>query len=243
MSNKLTTLEDFMKKYIENRAATSGAMTYDAYKYGQGANYDRDYAKAVESLYAKTSKTSAGYGQNYQALSNKGLQNSGYSEYIDELSDRSFSKGLTALKGERDLEEAKTIKGYSDYLERYAKEQNALKSAVSSHLISTGVVNLDEAVAYGLSLGLSREDAIAIGQSVYSANKQKVFNDIIAQVATLGLDRDGAIALAKRMGVTDGDAEAFGDEVEDMLKHYSSVSEGYLEYLSQRSQKNTKTFN
>ena len=114
---------------------------------------------------------------------------------------------------------------------------------MSSHLIDKGVVNLDDAVAYGIAQGLSKEDAIAIGNNVYSVNKQKVFNDILSQSATLGLDRDGAVMLAKKMGVTEIDAQAFGDEIDEMLKHYSSISEGYLEYLKQQSEKTTNTFN
>ena len=243
MSNKLTTLEDFMKKYIANASITNGADTLDAYMHKNGINYDRTYSRAVESLYANKAKNSAGYGRNYRDLSNKGLQNSGYARYVDSLSNSSFYKGLTAAKGERDLAEAKTLGEYSSYLEQYKKQQNALKESVSSHLIDKGVVNLNDAVAYGIAQGLSKEDAIAIGNNVYSVNKQKVFNDILSQSPALGLDRDGAVLLAKKMGVTEIDAQAFGDEIDEMLKHYSSISEGYLEYLKQQSEKTTNTFN
>ena len=242
MSNKLATLEEFMKKYVSGAASNNTADSLDVYKHKNGIDYDRTYARAVESLYANKAKSSAGYGRNYRDLSNKGLQNSGYARYIDSLSNRSFYKGLATAKSDRDLAETKTLSGYADYLERYNKQQNALKESVSSHLIDKGVVNLDDAVAYGLSLGLSEADAIAIGKNVYSVNKQKVFNDILSQAATLGLDRDGAVMLAKKMGVTDDDAQAFGYEIDEMMKHYSSISEGYLEYLKQQSQQNTNTF-
>ena len=241
MSDKLSTLEDFMKQYIANKATSQKADSFDTYKHRTGANHERSFAKTVESLYSSTSKTGSGYGQNYQNLANKGLQNSGYSEYIDAMSDRSFKEGLTTLKAERDLAELKTLGGYSDYLNRYAKEQNAIKESVSSHLISNGVVNLDDAIAYGLAQGLSEEDAIAIGKNVYSVNKQKVFNEILSQVTSLGLDKEGAIMLAKKMGVTSMDAEAFGNEVQEMLKHYSSISQGYLDYLEQLSNKTTNS--
>jgi hypothetical protein len=243
MSASLTTLEDFMKKYIENQKLHGGADTLDTYKHKTGADYDRTFARALESLYAKKFKSTANYGQNYRNLSDKGLQNSGYSKYIDELSQSNFKKGERALKGERDLAEAKTLSGYANYLEGYKKQQNAIKQSVSSHLIDKGVVNLDDAVAYGLSQGLTEADAIAIGKNAYTVNKQKVFNDIISQVAALGLDRDGTVMLAKKMGVTDEDAELFGDEISEMLKHYSNISDGYLEYLEQNSHKNTNTFN
>ena len=243
MSNKLTTLEDFMKKYIANATITNGADSLDVYKHKNGINYDRTYSRSVESLYSDKARNGSGYGQNYRDLSNKGLQNSGYASYVDSLSNRTFYNNLIALKGERDLAEAKMLGGYADYLEKYEKQQNALKKSVSSHLIDKGVVNLNDAVAYGIAQGLSEADAIAIGNNVYSVNKQMVFNDILSQSATLGLDREGAVMLAKKMGVTESDAQAFGDEIDEMLKHYSSISEGYLEYLKQQSQKNTNTFN
>ena len=243
MSGSLATLEEFMKKYISSATGKNGADSLDTYKYKNGINYNRSYAKAVESLYADKAKSGAGYGRNYRDLSNKGLQNSGYARYVDSLADRTFYNRLIAARSERDQAEAKTLSGYADYLERYEKQQSAIKQSVSSHLIDKGVVNPDDAVAYGISQGLSEADAIAIGKNVYSVNKQKVFNDILSEAATLGLDRDGAVMLAKKMGITESDAQTFGDEIDEMLKHYSSISEGYLEYLKQQSQKNTNTFN
>ena len=105
-----------------------------------------------------------------------------------------------------------------------------------SHLVSNDVVDFDTAVAYGISAGLSKEDASLVGRSAYEVTKQKVFNKLIEHAVTLGLDKDGAKALAIKMGVSEEDASGFADEIDEMLKYYRSLSDGYLDYLKQRSE-------
>lgn len=243
MSGKLTTLEDFMKKYISNQKIKNGADSFDTYRHKNGLNYNRSYSRAVESLYADKKRNLATYGQNYRDISNKGLQNSGYAEYVSGKAGSDYTSEISKLGALRDQAESRALASYAGYLEKYSDKQKALKESVTSHLIKNDVVDLDAAVAYAIGQGLTEEDAIAVGQSVYSVTKQKVFNSILEQVATLGLDKNGAVMLAKKMGVTESDAEEFGSEIEEMLKHYKNVSSDYLEYLEQRSDKTTNTFN
>lgn len=242
LSEKLTTLEEFMKKYISNQRLAGSADSFDIYKHKNGINYDRTFTKAVKSLYADQKRNSASYGQNYRNISNKGLQNSGYAEYINAISSSKYNSGLDRLKDERGTALTKALGGYTSYLQRYADKQTSLKKSVTSQLINNGIVNLNDAVSYAIGQGLSEEDAIAVGNNAYSVNKRKVFNSILEQSASLGLDKDGAIMLAKKMGFTDDDAAEIGEEVSEMMKHYRDISSEYLEYLEQKSNQITNTF-
>lgn len=237
MSNKLSTLEDFMKKYISNQTRSSGADSFNDYKYKNGIDYDRTYAKAMESLYLDKQRNQAGYGQNYRKLSNQSLQNSGYAKYITDQANYLYNTKSNQIKALRDTDEAKAIGGYQKYLSSYNDRQNSLKESVASHLISNSIVNINDAISYGLSQGLSTEDALAIGKNVYSINKQKVFNDILYQVTSYGLDKDGVINLAKKMGITDEDAQIFASEIDDLISHHYESTKNYLDYLEQKSDK------
>ena len=232
-----------MKKYIDNKSIANGADSLSLYKHKNAQDYDRSFSRAVESLYSSSKRNLASYGRNLRDITNKGLQNSGYSDYLNQKAQNTYTTELGELKSERAKAEAQLLGGYQKYLEDYEHKSNRLKEKVSSYLIKNGIVNLDDSISYGLGQGLSKADAIAIGESAYSTNKQKVFSDLISQAASLGLDRDGAMMLAKKLGISDSDAEELGKEIDEMMKHYSSVSKDYLSYLEEKSSETTNSFN
>ena len=104
-----------------------------------------------------------------------------------------------------------------------------------SHLVNNGVVDLTTAIAYGISAGLSQEDAENVGRSAYGVAKQKVFNTILEDTVRLGLDKEGARLLAVKMGVSDEDARGFAEEISALLDYYGDISNDYLEFLEQRA--------
>ena len=195
----------------------------------------RGYANAVNSLFASSKRGLSSYGVNNREISNKGLQNSGYAAYIDDLVKTGFDTGLTKIKSDYAKKESDAALGYQSYLDKYSDKQATLKKSVMSHLINNDVVDLSTAIAYGMSAGLSAEDAESIGKSAYEVTRQKVFNTVLDQTVRLALDKEGARMLALKMGVSDADALSFAEEIEDMLSYYGSISKEYLEYLEDRS--------
>ena len=227
------TLEELLKK--REGKSESALDSYDDYKRKNGLYDTRGYADAVSALYLDSKKNTSSYGANSRKLSNKGLQNSGYADYIDALAESSFNSGLTQIKDEYAKKEAKAGIGYLGYLEKENARTSRLKNSVMSHLVKNGVVDLSTAVAYGMSAGLSKDDAEAIGKSAYEVTKQKVFNSVLEQTVRLGLDAEGARQIAVKMGVSDSDAEAFAAEIAELLRYYGNISEEYLEFLEQRT--------
>lgn len=232
---KVTNLEELVKKYLNSGKAIGTPDSYNLYKYKNGLSGAKSYSDAVGSLYASSERSLSSFGKNNREINNKGLQNSGYSEYIDDLAERSFKSGLESLRKSYEENEAKARSSYASYLEKYKDKTSSVKKSVMSHLISNDVVDLNTAIAYGISAGLSKEDAAMVGQSAYDVTKQKVFNKILEQTVSLGLDKEGARMLALKMGVSDKDADIFADEVSKLLKYYGNISEDYLEFLEQRS--------
>lgn len=233
--SKITSLEDLIKKYLSKNPTHATADTYDLYKHKNGINTAKSYSDAVNSLYSSLKKNSSSYGANNRNIYNKGLQNSGFSSYIDALNDNAFLKSAKNLKEAYSNEESNARSSYASYLEKYNDRQQKVKRNVMSHLIDNDVVDINTAIAYGIHAGLSAEDAEAVGQSAYSVTKQKVLNDILEQTVTLGLDKQGAKKLALKMGVNETDAELMANEVEELLSYYRELSDDYLEYLEQRS--------
>ena len=233
--SKATTLEDLMNKYLSKNPTLGTPDTYDVYKHNNDLSSVKSYTNAVNSLYASSKKASSSYGANNRKITNKGLQNSGYSTYIDDLAKNSFTSGLKSLNDEYAQKENKNRASYVSYLEKYRDKQNQVKDNVMSHLISNDIVDINTAIAYGVNSGLSREDAEIIGASAYEITKQKVLNKILEQTVSLGLDQDGAKMLALKMGVNDTDADKIAKEVGEMLEYYRNLSDDYLEFLENRS--------
>lgn len=233
--SKATTLEELMKKYLSKNPTLGTPDSYDVYKHKNDLSSVKSYTDAVNSLYASSKKNTSSYGVNNRKISNKGLQNSGYATYVDNLAKDSFTLGLNSLNAERAKKENEARSSYASYLEKYKDKQNKVKDDVMSHLIGNDIVDINTAIAYGVTAGLSHEDAEIVGQSAYEITKQKVLNKILEQTVSLGLDEEGAKMLALKMGVNDSDAEGIAKEVSDLLKHYRDLSDDYLEFLENRS--------
>lgn len=231
---KTITLEEMVKKYLDKNKTLGRADTYDTYKHKKSLPGASSYQNAVGDIYASSKKSLASYGHNNRLINNKGLQNSGYSAYIDSLAKNSFISKLGDARAKYGAAEDKALSSYASYLDAHKRRTESVKRSVMSHLVSNDVVDLGTAVAYGISAGLSKEDAALVGQSAYEVTRQKVLNSLIEQSVKLGLDKEGSKMLALKMGVSEEDANAFADEIDEMMKHYRSISEEYLEYLKSK---------
>ena len=234
---KAMTLEELVKKYLSDNPSYGKADTYDIYKHKTGTPGAKSYSDAAAAIYASSKKATPNYGSINRKISNKGLQNSGYSSYISSLSKSRLSSELDTLKSDYAKSEASKRSSYASYLENHKDKQNGIKKSVMSHLVNNDVVDLNTATAYGISAGLSMEDAAMIGRSAYEVTKQKVFNRLLEQTVSLGLDKDGAKLLAVKMGVSEEDANQFADEIDELIGYYRNISDEYLEYLEERSNK------
>ena len=116
MSKQLSTLEDFLKKYLKNQSLKNGQDSYSEYKARTGSDHDRTYSRAMEALYANAAKNSTAYSNNYKVLENKGLQNSGYEAYLTSKAADDYTRKSNELTRARNNAESKTRYGYLEYL-------------------------------------------------------------------------------------------------------------------------------
>lgn len=232
---KTSLLDKLKEQYLSENPNQGMPDSYDLYKHKNGLNAQQSYADAVSKLFALSKKNTSSYGQNNRMLNSKGLMNSGYADYIDLSTDKSFALGKDTLKNAYSKSEAENLGSYATYLDKYREKQTSLKDNVLSHLIDNEISDLGTAIAYGINSGLSYDDAKSMGQSAYEVIKNKVTNEILKQATSLGLDEDGAKALAVKMGMTTSDAAAIAKEVADLMKYYNNVSSDYLEFLVNRS--------
>ncbi len=242
MSGKLATLEDYLTLRLPTEKRTDGADSYADYLHKNGTVYESNYAASMDKLYSDKLKNSATYGRTARDMTTMGLQNSGYENYIDAMAEATYAKDAERLESERTAAEYKSRTGYLDYLEKYESQRTSLKNSVISHLIKNRIVDINEATSFALESGLTEKEAEAVAAAAYSTNKQRVFNEILKQTATLGLDREGALMIASDMGASDEDAAEFADRIDELLRHYGSISADYIKYLEDKANRTTVTF-
>ena len=235
--NVATTLDDILKNNRGGSTKENKPDTYEEYVRKNGLYNPRGYTNAVNTLYASTRRDLSSYGFNNREISNKGLQNSGYAAYIDKLADNKLASGISSIKDNYAKLGTKAASSYSDYLDSYRKNQNSIKSSVMSQLTKGDAVDLNTAIAYGISAGLTKENAEAVGRAAYEETRSRIFSSILNDVVSLGLDSEGARMLAIKRGVTEEDATLFASEIAEMLDHYGNVSEDYLKFLEERANK------
>lgn len=228
-------LEDLLKNRLNNQGLSNAPSTYDAYTHKKGVSTAKSYSDAMGALYAASKKNLASYGVNNRILNNKGLQNSGYKDYINDMAKNGFESGASILRQNYANDEASARESYMGYLDSYADKHASLRKSVMSHLIDNDIVDMSTAIAYGVSAGLSEDEARQISESAYEITKQKVFNTLLEQTVSLGLDSEGARMLAMKMGISESDANTFAEEISELLSYYANVSDDYLDYLEQRA--------
>lgn len=232
---KLSLLDVLKEQYAIQSPTLGRADSYDLFKHKNNLNQANSYSDAVSSLFADTKKGLSSYGENSRIFNNKGLQNSGYSDFVDVMSRKMFERGKDALKSSYGRTEAENLSSYASYLAKFKDKQDSTKRSVLSHLVNNDILDINTAIAYGVNAGLSFDDAKALGESAYQTTKEKIANEILKQSVSLGLDQAGAKKLAMNMGLSITDAAEIADEVAEMLKYYSSISKDYLAFLEERS--------
>lgn len=231
-----TSFLDLIKKAYAEKTPTPGlADSLDVYKHKNGLDTAKSYSDAVNSLFSTSKSRLSTYGENSRQINNKGLQNSGYADYIDAKAKSSFDYGKAALEDSYRRSNEDTLSSYASYIEKYQDKQNSTKNRVLSHLIDNSILDISTAIAYGINAGLSFDDAKEIGESAYQTSKNKIANDILKQSVSLGLDQAGAKKLAINMGLSSRDADEIAKKVADMLDYYNNISSDYLAFLEERS--------
>ena len=138
---KVKTLEELVKKYLEGKSTLGRPDTYDTFKHKNGLLGSKSYSDAAAKLYATSKRNSSTFGANNRNINNKGLQNSGYSAYIDSLTKKSLDSNLDSIQSDYIDSTTKSRQSYQSYLEKYRDKLERTKRSVMSHLVWSYIVD------------------------------------------------------------------------------------------------------
>ena len=166
---KRASLQSFFDDYIRNQSITNGPGDYQAYIREQSAKIDDLYGKAMEKLYSDNAKLRPTYGITAESLSNMGLTDSGYAQFIDGKVKSQLKSGKNDILAKKNEARTALASSYEDYIKDYVNDRNKLTVDITDKLISNRILDYNSAYSYAISAGLSDREAKIASQNSYNA--------------------------------------------------------------------------
>lgn len=232
--SKITDMESFMKNYLRD-AEEYGAMSIREYAAENRTAADADFGNALKEASLDYRRSLPSYGVLGSKLDTYGLDGSGYANYLSDKARGEYDSAVTEAKAGLMKSNNSLMNGYSKYIEQFATDRSALRRNVQDKLISRRVYDMDAAYDYGISAGLTPEEARTISTTVYNSLRGDAKKKVIDRAISLRLDAEGTKKYAISMGLNEADAISVADEAADLLKHYSEYTDGYWDYLNNKS--------
>ena len=249
------TLEEFIKEYVDRRISDGeikGIGDYTISRLTKTADRGASDGKLFASL-----SGGAEYGRGGERLSSLGLSNSGYAQYLSEISERRKSELLKNESVGIDTSDS----GYADYLSKYVnrattlyEKENAsdekkraevarerekyeqLRLSVSDRIVKDEVINYDKAYALALSMGLDSTDAVTVAKEASDKAHEKIRLEVLEKIILNDLSSDKALAYAMSRGLTEDDADILSKAAKEINEdiRYGELSKTYLDYLREQ---------
>ena len=183
-----STIEKFIKNYINNKTISESKEGYAAWLRKNGASPLSDFSESVSDASADYERLTSEHGSNAERLAEKGLLNSGYAKYLGD-----------AMKGKRnsDFENAiseyleadsKNKVGYENELERLEEIRIAEEKKAEEERLKAEEKAKKEALAEEKKAAEKAEKEKAELLKNEKTQKEKKYND-----AKKGLEKSGII--------------------------------------------------
>ena len=211
MAENKETFEDYLKKYIQNKALSSTKDSYADWLRSNGIDSKKVYSDTLRDIETDYLRARSEHGANAERLASLGLGASGYSDYINGVAYSDMQNKKRLAREDLYENERKNAKDYQSYTaEHVAKAEKAFSEAYKG-IQSAGIADYEKAYAYAVSAGLGEDGASIVAKlasdSVVKSLKEKIMKEIVSKYLTeaqtmeyargLGLGEDDAKELSE----------------------------------------------
>ena len=228
-----TSLEDFVKNYVQNKSKSVSAESYERWLMSNGVNSYGIYSDAMRDINADYNRQRSNYGAAAEKLGCLGLNAAGYSDYVNGKAYSEMQKSKEAARASFASNEANNRKGYGEYLEAKAKEAKSEYSKAIEKITDGGIMNYDEAYEYAVSMGLGNEAAALAAKSASDAVRKKVRASVLSVIVNQRYNYKQTVAYATSLGLTEEEAKELG-EYADVINASGYYTQNYLDYLKDK---------
>ena len=168
--------------FVKKLKRSNEPESYSAFIKRELKDDKKSFADALRAAGEKAIRQSSPYGKRGETLAKLGLEDSGYGEYISELTkSRLKSESAAAEQSLADAQRA-AREGYAEYIEKYAAEQEKLYGSVVEKITDAALTDYNAMLEFAKESGLSGEYAKraveSAGKAVSAKLKQKVISAI-----------------------------------------------------------------
>ena len=161
------TKQDFTEEYLKKKKISS----YDEYVADTQSQAEATLRESISRADTALAQSKASYGARAASLLSRGLNGSGYGDYLEGAAYAARVKSVSEAQKAYERKQNESKASYAAYLEKldaeaeeaYEKEQETLSSAFSK-LLSANIVDEGSAAAFLMGLGVDEESAKALAK-------------------------------------------------------------------------------
>ena len=217
-------LGDFLKVYVRNKAIEGEKrLSYEEFESLNGLSPDGERFDTLAAALGDYERSLAGYGASGEALSQSGLTESGYSDYLSKKAEVAFGKAAAAADKAYEENKGEALRSYSEYLAGEEKASESRKQRVLREVLNSDMMHYDDVYSYAVTAGVGDKDAKAIAEAAMIRETRKSMRDILDRVLSHGFDRDTALRYAMAAGLSVTDARRIAelsDDLRDRTDYY-----------------------
>ncbi len=192
--------ESLAKKY-EQLLLENDPDSYREFVAKNGISADAIYKDAIATASFEKMRSDSNYGAIAEAISSKGLSESGYEDYVKAIAERAYNTELGNAEHLRALGEYKNTKGYEAYVSDYEKMQDRIADSFIESFAKSG--SFDENAAYrdAIKAGLGSDRAFFAATRAVNASKENVYERALVFAKANGLTPKKAEEYAATLGL------------------------------------------
>lgn len=232
----------YLNERYANMLKRNEADTYESYLLKSGIRTDERYYDSLAKADTVRRLADSNYGTTAESLRSKGLNESGYEDYVKSRASTSYYKGVGAAELGKKSDEYENRRGYENYLAGYESLQSKISESVISKIASGMNFNLDDAFGEAVRAGVARNLAYVTAQSGVRKAKENAMYKAIQYAKINKLSANQAKEYALSLGLEETYAKNVYKEIsaltENEKNYYASMTAGdYYGYIKSQANK------
>jgi hypothetical protein len=211
MAKTKETFEDYLKKYIKNKAISSTKEGYAEWLKTNGVDSEKIYTDTLRDIEADYQKARSEHGAAAEKLAELGLSSSGYSDYLNGVAYYQMQKNKLIAQDRKASNEKENLKGYRNYLEKHKDKAQKTFTSVLTGIENAKITDYESAYEYAISAGLEESDATAAAKLATDSVVRKIKESIIKEIISNKLSEKETAEYAKALGLSEEDAKKLSE--------------------------------
>ena len=230
---KSTSLEDFVKNYVENKIKSDTRESYESWLRSNGIDSYGIYSDSLRDIGTDYKRQLASYGSTAERLGALGLSSGGYSDYVNGKAYSEMQKSKIGARQALAENEYKNRMGYAKHLEAKAEKAKSDYTKTVKEITDANIMNYDEAFAYATTNGLDEEMAALAAKNAGEAVRKKARAQVLSVIVNRRYNHKQAAEYATALGLDDAEVEELA-KYADVINASGYYSRDYLDYLENK---------